>query len=62
MMVKKVKKLVALKEFDKAKDLIPLAYKAIDKAAKKHIFHDNKAARLKSRLAKAVYSNLNTEK
>lgn len=31
-----------------------LAYKTIDKAAKSHIFHANKAARLKSQLAKLL--------
>lgn len=30
------------------------AYAALDSAAKKHIIHPNKAARLKSRLAKRV--------
>lgn len=53
-LVKKVLKLASLKEYDKAKEILPLAYKAIDKAAKKNIFHDNKAARLKSKIAKAV--------
>ena len=32
------------------------AYAALDSAAKKHIIHPNKAARLKSRLAKKVAS------
>lgn len=32
------------------------AYRAIDKAAKKHLFHINKAARLKSQIAKLLSS------
>lgn len=32
----------------------PLAMKKIDKAAKKNIIHDNTAARMKNRLARAV--------
>jgi small subunit ribosomal protein S20 len=36
------------------KEHLPAAYKAIDKAVKKGIFHQNKAARLKSQLAKLV--------
>lgn len=54
VLVKKVLKLVSLKEHHKANEVLPLAYKAIDKAAKKNIFHRNKAARLKSNIAKAV--------
>lgn len=33
---------------------MPAAVKKIDKAAKKNILHDNAAARMKSRLAKAT--------
>jgi len=33
---------------------LSLAYQALDKAAKRHIIHPNKAARLKSRLAKLL--------
>lgn len=36
-----------------AKDLT-LAFSALDKAAKVHLIHPNKAARLKSRLSKGV--------
>ena len=42
---------------DKAKDastLLSAAFRELDIAAKKNIIHKNKAARLKSRLAKAV--------
>jgi small subunit ribosomal protein S20 len=37
-----------------SKENLVLAYRAIDKAAKRHVFHSNKAARLKSQLAKLV--------
>lgn len=37
----------------KAEDL-PMAYSAIDKAAKKKLIHKNKAARLKAKLSQAV--------
>ena len=39
---------------DAAEAAQPQAVKRIDKAAKKNIIHDNAAARMKSRLAKAV--------
>ncbi|WP_146575165.1 30S ribosomal protein S20 [Botrimarina hoheduenensis] len=52
--IKKVR--VALKEGDVAKseEAFRLAVKKLDKAAANHIFHANKTARLKSRLAKAI--------
>lgn len=37
------------------------AFKAIDKGAKKNIFHKNKAARIKSRLAKLINKKPPTE-
>lgn len=36
------------------KENLAAAYKAIDKAAKRHVFHANKAARLKSQLSALV--------
>jgi len=53
--VKTVEKLVAAKKMDEAQKALPIAYKTIDKAAKNHIIHRNKAARLKSRLSRLVY-------
>lgn len=46
----------AVKLFKKApaNDLLATAYKGIDKAAKKHTIHKNRASRLKSRLAKRL--------
>ena len=55
--VKTVQKSVAAKKGDEAKTALSLAYKTIDKAAKKHILQKNKAARMKSRLAKLVGKN-----
>lgn len=47
--LKRVKK-TTVKE--KSKEWIAKAYKAIDKATKKGIFHKNKAARLKAQVGK----------
>lgn len=52
--VKKVDDLIAEGKTKKAKEFLPQAYKAIDKAAKKNVIHKNTAARKKSRLAKRV--------
>ena len=41
---------------DPTKKHLSAAYSAIDRAAKNHIIHKNKAARLKSRLLRAVES------
>lgn len=49
---KKIKKLVAEKKVGEAKKLIPLAYKAYDKAAKEHTIKRGAADRKKSRLVK----------
>jgi len=49
--VKKVKKLQLNKKLDEARKLLPQAYKAIDKAAKRGVIKKNNADRKKSRLA-----------
>ena len=49
---KKVEKLVKEKNASEASKSLSLAYKAIDKAAKKGVIKKNTAARKKSRLAK----------
>lgn len=49
--VKRVYK-IALKQARQDLKKIPLAYSQLDMAAKKGVIHKNKAARLKSRLAK----------
>lgn len=48
--VKRVRKLAAEKKIDEAAKLIPLAYQAIDKAAKNKVIEKNTAARKKSQL------------
>ncbi len=52
--VKKIEKLVSVKKNDEAKKLIPLAYKAIDKAAKTGVIKKNTASRKKSRLMRLL--------
>jgi small subunit ribosomal protein S20 len=53
-LVVKYRKLVIAKSMDEAKKLLPLVFKALDKAAKSKVIEKNKASRLKSRLSKAV--------
>lgn len=48
--IKTVQKAVSAGDTNKAKELLPKAYKAIDKAAKRGVIKDNTAARKKSRL------------
>jgi len=52
--IKRIRKLAAEKKIKEAKQLLPLAYKAIDKAAKTGVIKKNTAARKKSRLAKSL--------
>jgi small subunit ribosomal protein S20 len=52
--VKKVRKHVAAGEIKEATALMPEAYKAIDKAAKRGVIKPNTAARKKSRLMGSV--------
>ncbi len=49
--VKNIKKLVLEKKLTEAAKLLPLAYKAYDKAAKEHTIRKGAADRKKSRLA-----------
>jgi small subunit ribosomal protein S20 len=55
------KKLIKEAKVSKTPEAVSKAYQAIDKAAKKFVLHDNKAARLKSSLAKAVSSNASVQ-
>ncbi|MDO8600243.1 MAG: 30S ribosomal protein S20 [bacterium] len=50
--LKKIKKLLSEKKADEAKKLIPIAYKALDKAAKTNAIKKNTASRKKARLMK----------
>ena len=51
---KEVQKAVGAGDTKKAKELLPTAYKAIDKAAKVGVIKENTAARKKSRLSAAI--------
>ena len=51
---KRIKKLVAEKKAAEAAKLLPLAYKAYDKAAKEHTIKKGAADRKKSRLVKLI--------
>lgn len=50
--IKKVEKSVKEKKADVVKTLLPVAFAAIDKAAKRGVIKKNTAARKKSRLAR----------
>jgi len=52
--IKQVRKFVTEGKAGEAKELLPEAYKAIDKAAKRGIIKDNTAARKKSRLVASI--------
>jgi len=52
--VKEVQKAVAGGDAKKAQELLPKAYKAIDKAAQRGVIKDNTASRKKSRLSAQV--------
>lgn len=54
--VKEVRELVSAKKKGEAEKLLPAAYKALDKAAKRGVIKANTAARNKARLTKAVNS------
>lgn len=52
--VKKIRKSVAAGDTQTAEGMLPEAYKAIDKAAKRGVIKENTAARKKSRLVAAI--------
>jgi len=49
-----IKKLREMESSKEAKEFLPQVNSMIDKLAKKNVIHDNKAANLKSQLAKHV--------
>lgn len=53
-MVKNVLELARLGKKEEAGKILPLAFKAVDMAAKKHIIHWKNAARKKSLLSRAL--------
>lgn len=52
--VKKLRKVADAGNKEEAEKMLPAAYKAIDKAAKRGVIKGNTAARKKSRLAAAI--------
>ena len=52
--IKTIKEFVAGKDYKSANDLIPTAYKAIDKATKRGVIKKNTASRKKSQVARMV--------
>jgi len=52
--IKKIKKLIQENKKEEAKKLLPLAYKAIDKAVKRGVIKKNTGARKKSRLTRLI--------
>lgn len=54
--VKDVQKAIVAGDTKKAKELLPKAYQAIDKAAKRGVIKANTAARKKSRLSARIKS------
>lgn len=53
-LIKQIRKLILAKQKEAALKLLPQAYQAIDKAAKRGVIKKNTASRKKSRLAKAI--------
>ncbi|MFC1734420.1 30S ribosomal protein S20 [candidate division KSB1 bacterium] len=52
--MKEIASLISLKKGKEAQALLPKAYKAIDKAAKRGVIKENTASRKKSRLVAAI--------
>lgn len=52
--LKAIRRLVAEQKTAKAQELLPGAYKVLDKAAKERVIKKNTASRKKSRLAKLI--------
>lgn len=53
-LIKEVRSLVLAKKIEEAKNVLPMLYRALDKAAKKGVIKKNTASRKKSRLTKLV--------
>jgi len=56
-LTKEFRKAIAVKDFAKAKELLPKVYQSLDKAAKGKTIKKNKADRTKSRLTKLLGKN-----
>ena len=53
-LVKNFRKTIIAKDFNKAKEMLPKIYAALDKAAKSKTIKKNKSSRTKSRLTKLL--------
>jgi small subunit ribosomal protein S20 len=58
--VREIRRLVKAKRAEEAAKLLPRAYKAVDKAAKRGVIKKNTASRLKSRLAQLINKSTKT--
>lgn len=58
--VKKARRLIAEGKLDEAEAAANMAYKTLDKAARKHVIHPRNAARRKGRLMAALHEARNT--
>ena len=52
--VEQVRSAIEAGDYERAQTLMPKAAKEVDKAARKHIIHQNKAARIKSHLMSEI--------
>ncbi len=52
--VERVRSAIEAGDYDQAQSLMPEAASELDKAARKHVIHQNKAARVKSRLMSEI--------
>lgn len=52
--VRELKRLIAAKKMDEAKNALTALYQAADKAAKTNVIHPNRAARIKSRFSRLI--------
>ena len=59
-LLKELGTLVSQEKFEKAKELLPKAYKALDKAAKSGVIKEQKAGRKKSQIAKMLNKSLSS--
>ncbi len=53
-LIRQYNKFIKLGEVEKAKELLPKVYSAIDRCARRNIIHKNAAARKKSRLVAKI--------
>lgn len=59
VLIKELRKTITAKSFDKAKEMLPSVYKALDKATKSKTIKKNTSSRMKSRLTLLVNKNVN---